>query len=158
MKANIYVVALVISLAISIRAELRPTPTNESKARVTVQKCCRLEEVLVEVSLGLRRCQKRSTLANVDRQMSSGKWEPSFFSPKTFVEEIGPRSYDTLVGEPSCEGSESVYPVFVHDLRTDDSVRLLSNGSLSHHLEHKNRNDTQEALDAKDRIFYEPGR
>ena len=151
--------AIVLSLTITIRAELPPTSnTNRPPppGKVTVQKCCPLDSVLVEVSLGLRRCQKRSTLANVDQQISAAKWEPSFFSPHTFTEEIGPRTYDTTVGEPSCDVSESPFPVFVHDLRTDDSLRLLSNGSLSHHLEHK-RNDTQEALDAQQRIFYKPG-
>ena len=153
MKPNC--VAIVLAVATSIRAELPPTHPPEA-GKVAVQKCCPLDSVLVEVSLGLRRCQKRSTLANVDRQVSADKWEPSFFSPETFTEEIGPRTYDTLVGEPKCEVSESVYPVFVHDLRTDDSLRLLSNGSLSHHLEHQ-RNDTQEALDAQHRNFYKPG-
>ena len=123
----------------------------EPEAKVTVQKCCDLDSILVEVSFGIRQCQKRRNLRRVDLQVSSAKWEPSFYSSTTFKEVLGPRSFLTQIGLPECESHENMFSVYVHDLRTDDSLRLLSNGSLSHHLEHGNET-------AQPRIFYPPGK
>ena len=78
-------------------------------------------------------------------------------------EVLGPRTYSTKVGEPDCLPPVEVFPpfpVFVHDSRTDDSIRLLSNGSLSHHLLIDNNHGAENGNDTDgitDRTFYPPG-
>jgi len=149
---------------------------SSQRHNVTVQKCCPLDSVLVEVRFGVRECQKREKLLHVAPQIANSDWEPNFYSLATFSEVIGPRQFNVDVGLPACSGQEYPFPVLVYDLRKEDTLRLLSNGSLTHKFEHRvlpeYQDDEEEEADdddvigtnddvtttGKGRIYYPPGK
>ena len=61
------------------------------------------------------------------------EWEPQFYRYPSLSEDLGHRTFDVAYGEPTCDGSNE-HPFHFHEVdpKTDDTFRLLLNGSLSH--------------------------
>ena len=151
-----------------VRAELGTTGNEETAQletpkKVVVRKCCKENEILVEVDVGRRVCRLRSNYLagmvfimvleylcynyfsvlvsqlqfyhlfrfTLDFRVAEN-WEPQFYSFPDLNSIPGPRFYETDVGSPICNGhNEYRHRIHEIDPRTDDSFRLLANGSLS---------------------------
>ena len=102
------------------------------------------------LKLGQRTCKKRKELLHIDFVLGRTKWEPAFFQDG--LEVIGPKSIVLQMGMPKCdfENGDQLFAVS-HSRKSDDELRLLTNGSMSHRLVHSDHiNITSE------RVLYGP--
>ena len=127
-----------LALALSAKAE--------NKDPVMVSKCCEVHSILVETALGVRTCKNRSELLHIDLRLGNTKWEPPFY--ENGIEVIGPKSIVLKIGTPQCDfaNGDIIVPVS-HSRKSDDELRLLTNGTMSHRLVHSEK-------EASDRYFY----
>lgn len=117
-------------------------PTNKI---TVVSKCCPVDSVLVETSLGQRECQRRTeALAEARGQ---ARWSPVFFDLATGHEVMRPATYELRSGKPACnvDAGEVMYPVYHHENTLDDMM-LLQNGSLAHQLVHQGQKQSEQVL------------
>jgi len=98
-----------------------------AEAMVTVNKCCQVDSLLLEVSAGVRRCQEP------DEDASNSRWQPIFFDLDTGVEAERPKGYELRQAMPECDeqAGEVLWPVYHHE-RTSDDLMLGANGTLMH--------------------------
>ncbi len=155
MRTLLLAASVVISLmTICVRGqEAINSTTTEAvlNKTVVVNKCCELNEILVESHPGARGCRKRSDLLHIDLRLARSGWEPGFHDVNTGQVVLGPRSYVIKFGPPKCKSTDVMFAVS-HSPRTDDEIMLLSNGTLAHRLVHEEIQETSE------RIMYPPGR
>ena len=140
---------LLISLAL-VLVQGQDKGLEKNDTTVKVSKCCEVDSLLVEENLGQRTCKKRSELLHIDLTLARTKWEPAFF--QNGIEVIGPRSIVLQMGIPKCnyEAGDVLFAVS-HSRKTDDELRLLTNGTMSHRLVHTNHiNITSK------RVLYKP--
>lgn len=137
------ITTLALALASARGSDIYETTTTVPVNKVHVNKCCEVDSLLVESSLGARECRRRTELLHVDVRMARAKWEPSFHDASTGREVIGPQVYVLDIGIPRCDlkAGEHMFPVS-HSRRTDDELMLLTNGTLSHQLVHERDNAT----------------
>lgn len=114
-------------------------------AAVTVSKCCEVDSILVEKSLGIRTCRKRSELLDIDLRLARTKWEPAFYEDG--LEVIGPKTIVLQIGLPGCDfhNGDRLFAVS-HSRKTDDELRLLTNGTMSHRLVHSEKRASDHVL------------
>ena len=120
-----------------------------------VSKCCPVDSVLVEISLGERICQRRSE-ALEEARGGPARWSPVFFDLASGHEVTRPATYELKSGKPACdvEAGEVMYPVYHHENTLDDMMLLL-NGSLAHQLVHQGQKQSERAIFAPSKYCLE---
>ena len=120
------------------------TPKLCLNFQLVVGKCCEVESILVEVSLGHRECRPRSdihgggvnsnnltgttdTEAASSSQSSSVRWwSPIFFDLEKDAEVPRPATYELKAGLPTCDYDdlgEVLFAAYHHDNTFDNLVR-----------------------------------
>ena len=106
-----------------------------SKFQLVVGKCCEVESILVEVSLGHRECRPRSDIHNSSGNLTSPSeaalstvrhWSPVFFDLEKDAEVPRPATYELKAGLPTCDrdgAGEVMFAVYHHENTFDNLVR-----------------------------------
>ena len=144
MELKILILALFLAFDAKVQSELLKEEDQIPK-KVTVPKCCDLNEIMVEIHPNIRMCKKRKNYLHIDIEnqgiQSSYNWEPTFFDDNAH-EVAGPREFAIMHGTPFEHGNcnkrgEILYPV-VHDRKNGNEMMLFENGTLSHRMVLKN--------------------
>ena len=124
---------------------VRTQNPGETSRGVTVSKCCEVDSILVESSLSVRLCKKRSELLHIDLRLARSKWEPAFYENEREV--LGPKTIVLNVGVPKCNvpNGEILFGAS-HNRKSDDEFRLLTNGTMSHRLVHSENMASEKLL------------